>query len=367
MSKITKENIFNKIVDEENMYKAYKQSLKSKGKYKYDAMEFSQNETYNLKILRESLIDETYEFSGYFEFPVFEPKERIINAPYYIDKIVQLSINNILKELYNPCFIYDSYACIDEKGTHKCVERISYFMRKAKWEYGDQAYIIKMDIKKFFYTIDRDVLKNILPKKISCNKTLRLIYKIIDSADLIDLLGLPLGNTLSQICANIYMNLIDQHAKRVLGLKYYVRYADDTIIIVENKSKAIEVLEALEAEINNKLHLKFNKNKTKIFPINQGVNAVGFKIYATHRLLRNDSKKKIKRKAKKFRQLLLDEKITVEKVEQILNSWLGHARYANSYNFIQNLIAKNDYIYMIRTKGKKALKVDKSKLIKEGE
>lgn len=355
--------LFDKIVEEINFYNAYKQTQKGDSKYGFDAMKFAIDETYNLEELVRSLIEETYVFGGYTEFEVFEPKPRIINAPQYKDKIVQVAINNVLKEVYNPTFIYDSYACIDDKGTHKCVDRISYFIRKAKWEYSEDAYIIKMDIKKFFYTIDREILKKLLPKKIKCKKTLRLLFKIIDSADLIDLLGLPLGNTLSQICANIYMDMVDQYAKRVLSLKYYVRYADDVIIAVKNKDEANRILELIRMFIKEELHLNLNEKKTKIFPINQGVNAVGYKIYATHRLLRNDSKKKIKRKAKAMRHLILEGKMTVEKAEQILNSWKGHGDYACSYNFTESLIKRNNFIYK-DTKGR--LRIDVDKLEKDG-
>lgn len=275
---------------------------------------------------------------------VYEPKERIINAPHYKDKIVQLAINNVLKEVYQPCFIYDTYACLDNKGTHACVKRISYFMRKAKWEYGEDAYIIKIDVKKFFYTIDRKILKLLLPIKIKCKKTLELLFKIIDSAKLIDILGLPLGNTISQICANVYMNVVDQYAKRNLRLKYYVRYADDIVIIVKNKEEANRILNLIKMHVEAQLHLKLNKNKSKIFPVNQGVNTIGFKIYPTHMLLRNDSKKKIKRKLNKMKRLLVEEKMTIEKAEQILNSWFGHAKQANSHNFINKLLNKYDFI-----------------------
>lgn len=340
------------------MYKAYKQSLARGGKYKVEAMLFAKDETYSLQQLRQSLIDETYNLDEYIEFMVYEPKKRVINAPHYKDKIVQLSINNILKEVYNKCFIFDSYACIDKKGTHKCVERISHFMRKAKWEYGNEAYIIKMDIKKFFYSIDRDVLKKIYAKKIKCEKSLRLIYRIIDSSAMIDELGLPLGNTLSQISANVYMNEADQYAKRKLGLKYYVRYADDIVIIVKNKETAIKVLTKLTKVLEDQLNLALNKNKTKIFPISQGVNTVGFKIHTTHRMLRNESKKKVKRKTKKFPKLLANQEITKEKVEQIINSWYGHAKYADSHNFINSLMSKNNYIYQ-NSKG--ALKIDEAR------
>lgn len=358
--------IFYKIVEEENFYKAYKKALKGKNKYTLEAIEFANNETYNFNKLRMSLIDESYQFSGYMRFKVYEPKERVIDAPHFNDKIVQLAINNILKEVYQPCFIYDSYASLDDKGTHACVDRISYFMRKAKWEYGEDAYIVKLDIKKFFYSIDRDILKTILRKKVKCHRALRLLHKIIDSADSIDEKGLPLGNTLSQLFANIYLNEVDQYCKRKLGIKYYLRYMDDTIIIVENKEKANEVKELITDFNNKKLNLKMNEKKTKIFPISQGVNAIGFKIHPTHRLLRNDSKKKIKRKTKKMKPLIENKRMTIEKAEQILNSWLGHSSHGDSYNFISKLINKNNHIYM---NDKEVLKIDKSKIeyVEEGE
>lgn len=357
-------NLIEQVVAKENIYDAYKKTLKGDGKYKKEAMLFSINETYNLMNLRQSLIDGSYKFDGYVEFYVYEPKKRLIHAPTYKDKIVQLAFNNVLKKIYNPTFIYDSYACIENKGTHKCVDRISYFMRKAKWEYDDNAYIIKMDIEKFFYTIDRGILKKIIKKKIRCEETLKIIFGIIDSANQIDYRGLPLGNTLSQLFANVYMNEIDQYAKRKLGIKYYVRYADDTIIIVKNKETAKKILNKLTKFYQEELNLKMSEDKTKIFPLAQGVNAIGFKIHPTHRLLRNDSKKKIKRKSKRFPNSIAEGRMTAEKAEQILNSWLGHAKHGNSYNFIQSLLKRNDYLYL-NYKG--VLKVDSDKTeAKEG-
>lgn len=354
-------SLFEQIVDIENFERAYRQTQKGKGKYKNESLIFNRDSVYNLEKLRRSVIDGSYEFSGYTRFTVYEPKERIIDAPFLPDKIVQIAINNVLKEIYFPSFIYDSYSCIDAKGTHRCVERISYFMRKASWEYGKDAQILKIDIKKFFYTIDRGVLKSILPKKITCRKTLDLLFKIIDSADSISLLGMPLGNTLSQLASNIYMNKLDQYCKRQLSIRYYIRYADDIVIAVKDKDEAIQVLKLIVVFLREYLNLNVNERKTKIFPISQGVNTVGFKIHKTHRLLRNDSKKKIKRRAKKMRRLLIERKVEPEKAEQILNSWLGHAKYGCSYNFIQKLIKRNDYIVLIDGK----LKVDMKKIERE--
>ena len=355
-------DLFSKIINEDNIDKAYKKALKGNGKYHIEAMNFVLDEVYNLHTLKQSLIDETYQFDGYTTFTVCEPKERVINAPHFKDKIVQLAINNVLKEVYNHCFIFDSFACIDNKGTHKCVDRIQHLMRKAKWEYGESTTILKCDVKKFFYTIDRQVLKGLLPKKIQCKKTLGLLFKIIDSADTVDLLGLPLGNTISQLCANIYLNELDQFCKRKLSLKYYVRYMDDVIIFVKDKQIAHQTLYLITKFIENNLKLNLNKNKTKVFPLEQGVNAIGYKIYPTHRLLRSDSKKKIKRKIKAMPHLIHEGKLTIEKAEQMLNSWLGHAKHGNSYNFIKKLIMKYNFLYITNKKSKKVLKINKYKL-----
>lgn len=364
MSKIHHDNLFEKIVKWENIEWAYRKSLKGVNKYGSDALHFSKDETYNLMKLINSLKNGTYEFEGYKRFKVYEPKERIIDAPYHKDKIAQLAIDRVLKTVYQPSFIYDSYACLDNKGTHRAVERVSYFMRKAAWQYGEDTFIIKLDIRRFFYTINREILKNIIPKKIKCQDTLNLVNKIIDSADLIDPLGLPLGNTLSQLFTNVYMDRFDQYCKRVLRVKYYVRYADDVIALVRNKDEAITILAAMIVFLKDELDLDISERKTRIFPIEQGVNAYGFKIYKTHRLLRNDSKKKIKRKAKRMRITLTEGRMAIEKAEQILNSWLGHAMHGSSYNFIQRLIERNDYIYLDH---KNILRIDPTKIEKEGD
>ena len=361
--KARQKDMFERVTSEANLYQALKKCLESDKKHSLEAILFVMNETSNMMDLRQELIDGTYQFSGYMRFKVYEPKERIVDAPHFRDKVVQIALNNILKEFFNEMFVYDSYACIDNKGTHKAVDRINYFIRKAKWEYGEESQINKFDIEKFFYTIDRKILKRILMKRVTCKQTRGLLFKIIDSADSISELGLPLGNTLSQICANIYMNELDQYCKRVLKVKYYVRYADDIIVIASNKEEASFYNEKIIAFLNKRLRLKANVKKTKVFPINQGVNSVGFKIYATHRLLRNDSKKKIKRKARKMRGLIQVGKMSPEKAEQILNSWHGHARHGCSYNFIEKqLVGKHDFIYMSK---KGTIKIDEKQIRKD--
>lgn len=350
--------LFDKIFSLENLETAYKQSLKAGGKFKHEALIFQRNETVNLERLRKSLYNRTYRFSGYNTFKVYEPKERVINAPHYKDKIVQLALNHILKDIFVPTFISDSYACMDNRGTHKAVEKVQKNIRKAYWEFGSEAYVCKVDVSKFFYSIDRDILKVLYRKKIKEPDVLWAMDIIIDSGALVDDVGLPLGNTMSQLCANIYLDTLDQYCKRFLGYKYYVRYADDVIIMLPNKGEAQRAVDLCEKHINTQLNLIANPKKTQIFPIDQGVNAYGFKIYRSHRLLRDDSKKKLKRKIKKMPKLIAQERMTVEKANQMLGSWSGHAKYASSINFMQSILDKRPYIML----DKKQLKINEEEL-----
>ncbi len=346
--------LFERITDRDNFYWAYRKTLENGGKYRPEAIKFASNETYNLSALRQSLLDGTYEFEGYTRFVIYEPKERIIYAPHYKDKIVQQAINVVLKEVYMPSLIADTYACLNGRGTHRCADRIQHFIRKAKWLYGNDAFVVKVDIEKFFYTIDRAILKRLLAKKVTCPRTLQLIYTIIDSADEISPKGMPLGNTISQICANVYLDRLDQFAKRKLGLKYYIRYMDDIVVILPDRDTARIALAAMSAFVEKELRLKVNKSKTKIFPISQGVNVVGFKIYATHRLLRDNCKRRIKRKVKAMPRLIVDGGIPILTAERMVNSWQGHAKHAASHNFMRRLMQRNAFLY----RSGKTLKLD---------
>ncbi len=341
------DNLFDKIVDEKNFDDAYKKTQKAQLKYKISALKFSEDLTDNLNRLRNSLIDGSYKPGNYHSFMVHEPKERIIFAPEFEDKIVQHTINNVLRDIYENCFIYDSYACIRGKGTHKAVERIQHFIRRSKWESPD-SYFVKVDISKFFYNIDRQILKSILRKKIKCERTLWLLDALIDSSP--GEIGLPLGNLTSQLFANIYLNELDQFCKRILKVKHYIRYADDMVMIVRNKNVAKDVLSEIREYTSKRLNLTLHPYKSKIFPEKQGVNAIGFKSWSTHRLLRNDCKKKVKRKVKAMPRLIENGRMSREKAEQMLNSWLGHARHGNSFNFIMGMLMKRSYLSLINGK-----------------
>ena len=348
-------NIFDEIIKLSNFKHGYSRTQKTNTKYKQASLNFSDDLIYNLEQLRQEVADGSYKPYGYNIFKVHEPKERVIAAPKFKDKIIQFAVHNVINDDFERKFIYDSYACIKGKGTHAAADRIQHFLRKAKWQWGN-PWIVKADIRKFFYSIKHKILKQLLDKKIKCKRTLELLFKIIDnSPDDVGLpepyyenefcIGLPLGNVTSQLFANLYLNELDQYCKRKLSLKYYVRYMDDMGLVVKTREKAKKIKEKMSQFVIDHLDLRMNKKKTKIFPLAQGVNMVGYKIWTTHKLLRNSTKKRIKQKLSKFGDMLIDGRITKSKVEQILNSWKGHADHASSDNFYQYLENRFDYIY----------------------
>ena len=317
--------LFKRIVSWDNILDAYKKTQKGKSKYKYDAMKFKEDEISNLLNLKYSLIYGTYTHSGYTKFAVYEPKLRMIYAPKYIDKIVQHMINNVLRDIYEPTFIYDSYACIRGKGNQAAVKRIQQYQRMAYRIY-DNPYLLKIDISKFFYTIDRGILKNILIRKIKDKHILSLLYSIIDSFT--EPLGLPLGNLTSQLFANIYLNEIDQRIKHFYRVKFYVRYADDMFLILEDKDIANRLKLSIATDITSILHLLVNPKKVYIKPSNI-IDGLGFKIGKDNIRLLNKNK------------ISLRKLIKYENPNR-LNSWYGYAHISSCYGLIRyNLLSSN--------------------------
>ncbi len=334
-------DLYEKVYDIKNLKTSYKQTQLSSRKYRREAILFDMARERNLVKLWRELKNETYTPSSYIQFKIYEPKERLISAPRIRDKVVQFSCHMVLRDIYKNVFIDSTYACIDGRGAHRAVDKLQHNMRYIKYKYDD-GYILKMDIRKYFYSIDRDILKKLLRKKIADDKFLNLLDKIIDSSPEGDK-GLPLGNVTSQDFANIYLNEVDQFAKRYLGIKEYVRYMDDIVIILPTLEKARDVRDKIKQFLNDKLNLETNE-KTKIFPLSQGVNAYGYKIYTTHKLVRNSSKKHMKRRIKKMDEKYRNGEISLNTLKQGVNSWLGHARHSNSYNLAKKIFEKYDYI-----------------------
>ena len=327
-------NLYQKIYEFDNLHKSYLLARRNK-RYKKNILEFSINLEENLIQIQNELIWRKYKTGEYREFYIYEPKKRLIKALDFKDRVVQHAINNIIEPIFENIFIYDSYACRKNRGIHIGVARLTEFLRKSD-KYDKKIFVLKSDIKSYFSSIDHQILLRLIEKKIKCKDTLNLLQNIINSNGY---KGVPIGNLTSQLFANIYLNQLDHFVKENLEIKWYIRYMDDFIILHQEKDILRDILKEINIYLNNQLKLELNK-KTSIFPAKHGIDFLGYRIWKTHRLLRKSNIIKFKRTLNKFKKLYKDKKISFDRINSTIQSWIGHAKHANTFNLRRKIFEK---------------------------
>ena len=287
-------NEFDKKLTYENLMKAHILSRKGKG-YRKDIILFNLKQEEYIMWLYNELKNETYKHGGYTSFYIYEPKLRRIEKSRYIDRVVhRWIVDNFLLPYFEPTFINTSYACLKNRGMHKACLDVQFAMKHCKIIWNNY-YILKMDIRKLFENINKNKLYCILNRKIQDEKLLWLLREIIYSNE--EKCGLAIGNYTSQTFANIYLNEVDQFIKHKLHCKYYFRFMDDSIVLVQTKKEAIYILNEIRKFLKENLDLELNE-KTQIFKSSQGVNFCGYKINEYRLKIRDKRKEKIKEKNK---------------------------------------------------------------------
>ena len=319
-------NIFDDLCTIENLEIAYKNAKKGKTKT-YGVLLFEKNKDKNLIKLKDDLLNSKFKTSKYSTFLINENgKERLIyRLPFYPDRIVHHLLMLKLEKIWCDIFIRDTYACIKNRGIHDGLKRV----KNSLIDIENTKYCLKLDIKKFYPSIDHNTLKTIIRKKIKDKKILLLLDEIIDSAS-----GVPIGNYLSQYFANLYLSYFDHYMKETHKIKYYHRYADDIVMFHSDKNYLQTLLAEISVYLSKELKLTINKNY-QIFPVNtRGVDYLGYKIYHTHILLRKSIKKRM------FKSV---SKITYDnyKIKSIAyNGWLIHCNSINLQNKLNNMNKK---------------------------
>lgn len=348
----TIKNIFEKIIDFENLYLAWESARKGK-RYREEIMRFSNDLESNLINLQNHLIYGTYKVGRYRPFYIYEPKKRLIMALPFRDRVVQWAIYRQLFPILDRQFIFDSYACRPGKGTQKAVNRLQYWLQQTSRK-PQKFYYLKLDIAKYFYRVDHGILENILRQKIKDKRLLNLLVSIINSeetkfglpvgvdpemcsaAERLENVGMPIGNLTSQMFANLYLHELDLFAKHKLKLHYYIRYMDDIIILHYDKKYLKAVKDEIETFLLEKLRLNLNK-KTAIRPCDMGIEFVGYRIWATHKKLKRNTAIKIKRAVKGIKNKRESGKMTQEAFDRRIASYRGVLKHCNSYGFRQRL------------------------------
>ena len=320
---------FETICDFGNLYKAYKKSKSGKGFNKSSAR-FQIAALDGIYQLKRRLETKTYQVSPYHQFTIYEPKERVIKACSFQDKIVQHSLcDNVLLPSLKEEFIPNNFAGQSGKGTLYGLDWLKSQMYLAYCKYGFDCWIVKADISKFFYNINHDILKDIVGYFVKDEDVYWLCERFIDSSEGI---GLPLGNQISQVYALMYLSGLDHFITGELGVKYYGRYMDDTYIISNSKEELKSLLIDIQ-KICDELGIFINPKKTQIFRIDKGFTflKIKYRLTETGHVVRIPVKKgfvREKRKLRKFKKLLDNGEMNYLDIEEQYKSWRGNiAKY----------------------------------------
>lgn len=284
---------FKDITSVENLLLAWKEFLKGKRKRK-DVQEFQYSLMDNLVELSRELRTGEYRHGGYYPFKINDPKPRDIHKALVRDRLVHHLVYSFLYPFYDRLFIADSFSCRDFKGTHKAMERFKYFSRKITRNYTQAGWVLKCDIRKFFASIDHQSLKEILKSRIKDPEMIGLLSNIIDSFHSTkEGVGLPLGNLTSQLLVNIYMNEFDQYVKHSLKVKYYIRYADDFVLMNESKEALESWLPMIEEFLKTRLKLSLHPDKVYTKTLSSGIDFLGWVHFPHHRVIRTTTKRRM--------------------------------------------------------------------------
>lgn len=307
----------------ENAEDAYRKARRCK-RYREEVLIFTDNLEEELYSLVDDLSSGTYRQGKARRFVIYEPKKRDIYALPFRDRVAQHMINSKIEPIIEKRFYYHSYACRKNKGMHKAADYAQECIRNLSFE-GKQVYALKADIHKYFNSVDHEILKQILSRIFKEKGLLSLLFYIIDSYGE-DGRGLPVGNLLSQLFANLVLNELDDFVKHELKEENYQRYMDDFVIFHNDREHLEEALQKIEAFLGERLKLTLNP-KTQIINTKNGLDFCGYRIYKDYRKIRKRSPKHIRAAIRAYRS----GKITKEKMLMIYASWEGHAEHADTY------------------------------------
>lgn len=296
--KIKFTHTYDSIISLENLLEAWKDFVRGKRSRK-DVQEFELNLMSNIISLHDDLFDKTYRHSPYEAFNISDPKPRNIHKAQVRDRLLHHALYRTLYPFFDKAFISDSYSCRKDKGTHKAMNRFRSFAFQVSKNHTKTVWVLKCDIKKFFASIDQETLIKILEQYIRDRDVIRLLSQIVGSFNLgRNGRGLPLGNLTSQLLVNIYMNEFDHFMKHKLKAEYYIRYADDFVVLSQDRAWLEELLPKIADFLSERLKLDLHPDKISIHTVTSGVDFFGWVHFPDHRVLRTIAKRRMFRNIK---------------------------------------------------------------------
>jgi retron-type reverse transcriptase len=314
----------------ENLLLSWEEFLAGK-KSKPDVQDFKLHLMEEIISLRNDIVNGAYRHGGYKAFNISDPKPRNIHKAVVRDRLLHHAIYRVLYPFFDTTFVTDSYSCRIGKGTHKALERFDIFCHKVGRNNTRTVWVLKCDIRKFFASIDHTVLFEILSKYIVDSEVMDLLWEIIESfSSTRDGIGLPLGNLTSQLFVNIYMNEFDQFVKHVLKEKYYIRYADDFVILSESKIWLERLLPKIRTFLGERLRLDLHPRKVSIKTLASGIDFLGWVMFSDHKVLRTATKRRM---VKRLANIISSGTVS---------SYRGLLKHGNAHKLTERFLPAND-------------------------
>ncbi len=344
-------NLWHQIIDWSNLLLAARKAQKGK-RFRDNVLAFNYNLEPELFKLRSELESKTYCPGAYKSFRIYDPKPRLISAAPYRDRVVHHALCNIIVPLIDRSFITDTYANRVGYGSHRALERFIKFARSSR-------YVLQCDIRKYFPSIDHEILKQIIRRKIKCQDTLWLIDTIIDGSnpqepvieyfpgdDLLTPLlrrrGLPIGNLTSQFFANVMLDNFDHFVKEKLRVKKYLRYVDDFALFGDDLEFLAQARLKIEEYLTG-LRLKIHPIKNQLFETRHGANFVGFRILPDRIRVRNDNLRRARRRLKQLQADYACGEVSLGKLIERLQSWEAHLKHGDTYRLRQDIFNRYSF------------------------
>jgi len=338
-------NLWCQITDFANLLEAARKAQKGK-RYRDNILAFNYNRESELLDLQATLLAQTYRPGAYRTFEIVEPKRRLISVAPYRDRVVHHALCNIIAPLVEPSFIYDSYANRVGKGSHRALDRFIHFSR-------NRRFVLQCDLQKYFPSIDHNIIKAVIRRKIKCKNTLWLIDSIIDNSneqppavfhfpgdDLLSPIdrrrGLPIGNLTSQFFANWYLNPFDHFVKNTLRVKNYVRYVDDFALFSDSREFLQDARQAIEENLAT-LRLKIHPVKSQLFETRHGANFLGFRVLPDRIRVRTENLRRARQRLRRLHAEYAIGKLSLKELTQSLQGWEAHLKHGDTWQLRQQI------------------------------
>lgn len=336
----TYNNLFPQVYDFEALHNAYLRARRGK-RHRHEVLCFERDLEGELIHLQNELIWGEYQTGPYRRFYVYEPKKRLAAALPFRDRVVQHSLVAAIETIWEARFIHHSYACRPGRGMHAGANQAQQWLRQVQAEHG-RVYVLKADVAQYFASIDHEVMKGLLRRRIACRPTLALCEAIIDTWAP----GLPIGNLTSQLWANVYLHELDLFAKHELRALRYMRYMDDFVLVHHDKAQLHFWRREITDWLRATLRLELNQ-KTQIFPVarcrGRALDFLGYRMWPTHRRLRKDSVKRMQRRLRAMQKDYARGRIEYASVRTRLASWIAHANHADTYRIRSKLLGNTRF------------------------